>query len=71
MTSSILAARNLSKVVSSTEGELLSCYDEGPAWVGVEIDTSVFDPVLQATIFDEFGNPIDQFGVMASELEVD
>jgi alkaline phosphatase D len=69
LTSSPLA--NDTSGCGSTDEELLSCYDEEPSWVGVEIDTRAPDPVLLATIHDEFGNPIEQFEITASELDFD
>lgn len=49
--------------------ELIDCFDGGDFFVGLEIDTTLADPALEATIFDVGGDPLTQWTILRSELE--
>ena len=49
--------------------ELVACEDDGNFFVGLDIDTSVADPLLVATIFDEGGAELASWTILRSELE--
>jgi alkaline phosphatase D len=46
-----------------------ACYDGGPSFIQVDVDTTAADPVLIADILDETGDRQARLAVWASELE--
>ncbi len=66
LTSSPLANSNSTCAHDSEE---LECYDGGPSFVGIEIDTSLSDPALVSTIFDADGVAQATWTILLSELQ--
>ena len=52
-----------------TSESWLACYDEGPAFIGVEVDTSLADPVAKASIIALDGSVQATHSVALSELQ--
>lgn len=52
----------------SHESEEMECYDAGPSFVALDIDSSLADPALVATIYDEAGLAQASWTLLGSEL---
>jgi alkaline phosphatase D len=51
------------------DGELLACFNSSSYWATLDIDTTVADATLLATIWDETGVEMAAWMILASELE--
>lgn len=51
-----------------TSGELVTCYDDGPSFVMVEIDTTRADPTLDVSVLDIDGALVGSWSIKRSQL---
>jgi alkaline phosphatase D len=68
LTSSPLATWNSG---CQSDDEVVTCFDSGPSFVTLEVDTTLKDPTLTATLFDAQGAKQHEWPIKKSDLSLD